>query len=178
MAKVYFGMIVSLDGFINDRYGKIQKLYESYEPHEEFPGAVVMGRNSFDMASDPDGYADHYEFQVPLFVLTHHPPTHHPKENDKLTFTFVTDGIESAIRKAKVAANGKDVLVLGANVSQQLLRANLADELQIGFAPVLLGKGTRFFEHLEDQEIQLEKIRTCDNKQQVEVWYKVIQRPN
>src|SRR5690606_34924336 len=54
MGKVYFGMIVSLDGFINDRYGKIDKLYETYQPHYEFPGAVVMGRNSFNMAGDPD----------------------------------------------------------------------------------------------------------------------------
>lgn len=178
MAKVYFGMIVSLDGFINDRDGKIDKLYESYQPHYEFPGAVVMGRNSFDMASDPDGYADHYEFQVPLFVLTHHPPEKHPKENDKLTFTFVIDGIESAIRQAKAAANGKDVLVLGADVSQQLLRAKLADELQICFAPVLLGEGTRFFKHLEDLEIELKKIRTYVDDQQVEIWYKVIQQAN
>lgn len=137
-----------------------------------------MGRNSFDMASDPDGYADHYEFQVPLFVLTHHPPEKHPKENDKLTFTFVIDGIESAIRQAKAAANGKDVLVLGADVSQQLLRAKLADELQICFAPVLLGEGTRFFKHLEDLEIELKKIRTYVDDQQVEIWYKVIQQAN
>ncbi|WP_197684186.1 dihydrofolate reductase family protein [Planococcus antarcticus] len=122
---MYFGMLVSLDGFVNDRNGGIEKLYESYEPREEVLGAVVMGRNSFDMASDPDNY----EFQVPLFVMTHKSPAKHPKENDKLTFTFVTDGIESAIRQAKVAANGKDVLVLGANVSQQLLRIKLADEL-------------------------------------------------
>lgn len=180
MAKVYFGMIVSLDGFVNDREGKISTLYESYKPHaatleaDENTGAVVMGRNSFEMAEDTDGYADHYEFQVPLFVLTHTPPAKHPKENDKLTITFVTDGIEEAIRQAKIAANGKDVLVLGANVCQQLLRANLADELQIAFAPVLLGKGVRFFEHMEEHEIYLEKIKAIETEQQVEVWYKVL----
>lgn len=181
MAKVYFGMIVSLDGFVHDKEGKIGKLYESYEPHEEVlaaaenTGAVVLGRNTFDMARDPDDYADNYEFQVPLFVLTHNPPLKHPKENDKLTFTFVTDGLESVIHQAKVAANGKDVLVLGANISQQLLRAGLADELQIAFAPVLLGKGLRLFEHLEELEIQLEKHKTLETKQQVEIWYKIIQ---
>ena len=178
MGKVYFGMIVSLDGFINDRHGKIEKLYETYQPHYEFPGAVVMGRNSFNMAGDPDGYADHYEFQVPLFVLTHQPPEKHPKENNQLTFTFVTDGIESAISQAKKAADGKDVLVFGANVCQQLLQANLADELQICFAPVLLGEGTRFFEHLEDLDIQLKKIRTYVDDEQVEIWYKIRQQTN
>ena len=90
----------------------------------------------------------------------------------------MTDGIESAISQAKKAADGKDVLVFGANVCQQLLQANLADELQICFAPVLLGQGTRFFEHMEDLEIQLEKIRTYVDNQQVESWYKIIQKPN
>lgn len=182
MAKVYFGMIVSLDGFVNDHDGKIGTLYESYKPHaatqeaDENTGAVVMGRNSFDMADDTDGYADHYEFQLPLFVLTHTPPAKHPKENNNLTITFITEGIEEAIRQAKIAANGKDVLVLGANVCQQLLRANLADELQIAFAPVLLGRGVRFFEHLEEHEIHLEKSRVFETEKQVEIWYKILQQ--
>jgi len=56
------------------------------------------------MAEAPDWFADNYEYQVPIFVLTHQPPKHHPRETDHLTFTFVTDGIESAIRQAKTAA--------------------------------------------------------------------------
>ncbi|TWT13155.1 dihydrofolate reductase family protein [Planomicrobium sp. CPCC 101079] len=181
MAKVYFGMVVSLDGFVNDRNGEVQKLYDSYKPTEEIladrenVGAVVLGRNTFEMAGNTDDYAGHYEYQVPLFVMTHNPPARHPKENDKLTFTFVTDGIESAIRQAKAAAKEKDVVVLGANVSQQLIKAGLADELQIAFAPILLGQGLRLFEHLEDLEIRLEKLRTLETPQQVEIWYKVIQ---
>lgn len=90
----------------------------------------------------------------------------------------MTDGIESAISQAKTAASGKDVLVFGANVCQQLLQANMADELQICFAPVLLGKGTRFFEHLEDLDIQLKKIRTYVDDEQVEIWYKISQQTN
>lgn len=182
MAKVYFGMIVSLDGFVNDREGKIKTLYESYKPHaavqeaDKNTGAVVMGRNSFEMADDTNDYADHYEFQLPLFVLTHQPPAKHPKENANLTVTFVTEGIEEAIRQAKIAAAGKDVLVFGANVCQQLLRANLADELQIAFAPVLLGKGVRFFEHLEEREIHLEKNKVIETDNQVEVWYTITSR--
>lgn len=180
MAKVYFGMIQSLDGFIADENGQLKKLFASYEPHEETPiementGAVVMGRNTFEMTEDTDAYADDYEFQVPLFILTHQPPAKHPKENDQLTITFVTEGIEKAIQEAKAAANGKDVLVLGANVGQQLLKAGLADELQIALAPIFLGKGIRMFEHLEGLEIRLEKLRTFETTHQVEVWYKVI----
>lgn len=180
MAKVVWGMIMSVDGFINDRHGKLDKLYASFEPNEEInaamanTGAVVMGRNSFDMAEDTDAYADNYEFQVPLYILTHHPPARHPKENDKLTITFVRDGVENAVRQAKAAAGDKDVVVLGARTGQQALRAGMVDELQIGIAPILLGKGLRFFEHLEDFEIGLEKLRTIETGKQVEVWYKVL----
>ncbi len=121
----------------------------------------------------PDTYADHYEFQVPIFVVTHHPPARHPKENSQLSISFVTDGIEAAIQKAQSAAGQKNVVVLGADVGQQALRANLVDELQIAFAPILLGTGTRMFDHLEDREIQLEKIRSIETDKQIEVYYKV-----
>lgn len=62
-----------------------------------------MGRGSFEMAN-PDSYVGNYEFQVPIFVLTHHPPAVPPKQDDRLTFTFVTDGVHSAIEQAKAAA--------------------------------------------------------------------------
>ncbi|QGH36146.1 dihydrofolate reductase [Gracilibacillus salitolerans] len=180
MTKVYFGMTLSLDGFVNDRKGNFDMLFASFEPNEELAamlqntGAVVMGRNSFEAGGDTDSYADSYEFQVPLFVLTKKPPAKHPKENDKLTITFVTDGIESAIKQAKIAAKGKDVAVMGVSVGRQLLKAGLVDELQITIAPILLGKGLLLFEHLEELEINLEKLRTIETKQQVEIWYKVI----
>lgn len=75
-------------------------------------GAVVMGRNAFAMAEDPDSLADNYEYQVPIFVLTHEPLDRHPKESENLTTTFVTDGVESAIGQAKAAASDKDVTVV------------------------------------------------------------------
>lgn len=182
MAKVVWGMIMSVDGFINDRHGSLDKLYANFEPNEEInaamanTGAVVMGRNSFESSEDTDAYADDYEFQVPLFILTHHLPARHPKENDNLTITFVTDGVENAVRQAKAASGDKDVVVLGASTGQQVLKAGLVDELQIAIAPILLGKGLRFFEHLEDLEIQLEKLRAVETGQQVEIWYKVIRQ--
>ena len=58
-------------------------------------GAVVMGRRTYEMAEDPDAYADSYEYQVPIFVVTKQAPAKLPKQNDRLTFTFVTGGIES-----------------------------------------------------------------------------------
>lgn len=180
MAKVCVGMVVSLDGFISDRNGELGKLYASFKPNAEIKemmaqtGAVVMGSNTFAMSKDPDAYADNYEFQVPLFVLTHHPPAKHPKENDNLTVTFVTNGVESAVQQAKDAAKDKNVVVLGANVSQQLLKAGMVDEMQIAIAPLLLGSGIRLFAHLEDLEVQLEKLRVIETAEQVEVWYKVL----
>src|SRR5437588_12712025 len=68
-------------------------------------GAMVMGRRAYDMA---EGDLTDYEYQVPIFVLTHHIPEQVAKgENDQLTVTFVTDGIQSAIEKAKAAAGGQ-----------------------------------------------------------------------
>ena len=67
---------------------------------------------------DPDWYADNYEFQVPISVLTHHVPEKKPKETERLTFTFVTDGIESAVAQAKVAAGEENVLLIGVSISQ------------------------------------------------------------
>lgn len=179
MAKTVWGMVMSVDGFISDREGSLSKLYASFEPNDEInaemakTGAVVMGRNSFEMAEDTDSYADDYEFQVPLFILTHVPPSRHPKENENLTITFITDGIENAIRQAKAAAGEKNVVVLGAGTGQQAVKAGLVDELQIGIAPVILGQGLRFFDHLEELEIELEKIRAIETAKQVEIWYKV-----
>ncbi|WP_033542673.1 dihydrofolate reductase family protein [Planococcus sp. CAU13] len=180
MAKVVWGMIMSVDGFINDKEGSLAELYASFEPNEEIneamakTGAVIMGRNSFEMSEDTDAYADNYEFQVPLFILTHHPPEKHLKENDKLTITFVNDGIEDAISQARAAAGEKNVVVLGASTGQQALKAGLVEELQIAIAPILLGQGLRFFDHLENFEIRLEKVLTIETARQVEIWYKVI----
>ncbi|MCE8425421.1 MAG: hypothetical protein J5U17_06545 [Candidatus Methanoperedens sp.] len=82
------------------------------------------------MAEDPDWFAGNYEYQVPIFVLTDKAPKKHPKETDKLTFTFVTDGIKNAIRQAKAAAGDKNVTIIGRVATvQQVLNAGFADEL-------------------------------------------------
>jgi dihydrofolate reductase len=95
--------------------------------------------------------------RVPIFVLTHTPPPVMPKQDEQLTFTFVTDGIESAIAQAKAAAGGRVVQVLGASVVQQVLRAGLADELHVDVAPVLLGAGLRLFDDPDLEGVTLRK---------------------
>ena len=171
MGKVVLGMTISLDGFINDRNGSVAALYPDLaawretEPGRESiraTGAVVMGRNSFDMSEDPDWFAGNYEYQVPIFVLTHQPPNEHPKETDTLTFTFVTDSIESAVEQAKAAAGDKDVNVIGAtSTAKQILGAGLAEELHVDIMPVFLGGGLRAFEGNEEK-IQLERIKVME----------------
>jgi dihydrofolate reductase len=172
MGKIILGMTMSIDGFINDRSGSVGALYPDLaawretEPGKESiqdTGAVVMGRHSYDMAEDPDWFAGNYEYQVPIFVLTHQPPKKHPKETDDLTFTFVTDGIQSAIRQAKAAAGDKDVNIIGAaSTARQCLKAGLADELHVDIMPILLGGGLRPFEDIGAETIQLERLRVVE----------------
>jgi len=179
MGKVIFGLTMSLDGYINDRNGSVERLYSDLavgnlqddaiqnnqvmQEAMRSTGAVILGKNAFLMAEDPDSYADSYEFQVPIFVLTGTKPEKNPKENENLTFTFVTEGIEAAISQAKQAAGGKDVtLIGGASTAQQALRAGLVDELHIDIMPVLLCGGLRLFEALGTEQIRLERMAVVE----------------
>ena len=134
-----------------------------------------MGRRAYAMG-DPDSYVNNYEYQVPIFVLTHAVPDKRPKQSDKLTFTFVTDGIESAIRQATAAAGDKNVTVVGgASTVQQCLNAGLVDELQIDIMPVLLGEGLRLFENLRAELIELELTRVAESLRTIELRFRVAQ---
>ncbi len=166
MATVHTGMTMSLDGFVADRDGATARLSDPAAANGSAymaeliraTGAVVLGRRTFAMAEDPDWYVGNYEFQVPIFVLTHTPPPVMPKQDENLTFTFVTDGIASAIAQAKAAAGDKAVQVVGASMVRQVLRAGLADELHVDVAPVLLGAGLRLFDDPELEGVALRKI--------------------
>src|SRR5258706_13781080 len=169
MGKVIAGMTMSLDGFINDRNGSAESLSPDFDELHDVPifqemikntGAVIMGKNTYEMADPFMWINDDYEFQVPIFVLTHTPPAKFPKGNDKLTLTFVTDGVESAISKAKKAAGDKMVQIIGgAETIQECLNSGLCDELGIDVMPILLGKGLRLFENIDTDKITLERIK-------------------
>src|SRR5260370_23880541 len=125
MGKVIGGMTHSLDGFVTDPQGDVGRLYpdlgelakhEMLQEEIRTTGAVVMGRHSYNMG-DPDSFADNYEYQVPIFVLTHHIPEKKPKETKKLTVSFVADRIENVIAKAKTATGDKNVLLISADVN-------------------------------------------------------------
>lgn len=116
-------------------------------------GAVVVGRRTFDVGVDL--WAD-TPFPVPCFVLTHEPREQLVMKS--AAFTFVTDGIESALRQAQAVAADQNVLIMGgAHTAQQFIRAGLVDEVQIQLVPVLLGAGIRLFDHLGTHHIELER---------------------
>jgi dihydrofolate reductase len=182
MGKVVLGMTMPLDGFINNRNGSVERLYpdlvelgrtEMLQESIRTTGAVVMGRHAFAMG-DPDSYARNYEYQVPIFVLCEMAPYKLPKQDRSLTFTFVTDGIVSALEKARKAAGDRNVQVIGgANVAQQCIRAGLMDEIQSGIMSVLLCGGLRLFEHLGTAQIQLERIRVIDSPPRTDLRFRV-----
>ena len=132
-------------------------------------GAVIMGRKMYSGGEgpwendpNPDGWwGDNPPFKVPVFVLTSHPRETVTKEGGT-SFTFVTDGIESALAQAKAAAGDKDIsLAGGANAIQQFIKADLADEMEIHLVPILLGGGTRLLDNLG--EAKFEKIQVIDS---------------
>ena len=131
-------------------------------------GATIMGRNMFGGHPGPwhpakpwnGWWGNNPPFHHPVFVLTHHAREPLDLEGGT-TFTFVADGIESALDQARLAADGKDVsLAGGANVAQQYLAADLVDEMVIHLVPTLLGSGERLFENLGDNLHGLNLIRT------------------
>ena len=151
---------------------------EVVERHLARVGATVMGRRMFSggegpWESDPkaDGWwGDEPPFGHPVFVLTHH--ARDPLALKGTTFTFVTDGIESALEQARAAAGDKDVAVAGgANVVQQYLAAGLLDEMQLHVSPLLLGDGVRLFENTGTPD--LEPIRVIESPAVTHLAYRV-----
>ncbi len=180
MPKVLVGTTMSLDGFIEDRNGSVSRLYpdlaelrktEMLKESMKMTGAALMGRKAFDMAQ---GDLTGYEYQTPIFVLTHHvPETPIKGQNDKLKVHFITDGVESAIEKAKAAAGADKVVTVvgGASTAQQIIQKGLADELEIGIVPVLLGDGLRFF---GTDPLELELIRVYQSPGRTDLRYRVV----
>jgi dihydrofolate reductase len=141
-------------------------------------GAEIMGRNMFGGGPGPWGeepwpgwWGEEPPFHTPIFVLTHYP--REPLVLGETTFTFVTDGIESALAQAREAAGGRDVgLGGGASVAQQYLAAGLVDEVELHIVPVLLGEGERLLENVGD--LRLEQLRVVEAPGVTHVKYRVL----
>jgi dihydrofolate reductase len=120
-------------------------------------GAMVTGRRTFDIAN---GWGGSPPLGVPVFVVTHTVPQEWAYEGS--SFTFVTDGVESAVEQARAVAGDKDVAVGSASIAQQCIRAGLLDEIHVDLVPVLLGDGVRLFDHLGPGPIELERARVVE----------------
>ena len=162
--------------------GEVNASSALFEESLQNVGATIMGRNMFGGGPGPWGddpwdgwWGDDPPFHHPVFVLTHHERERLDKQGGN-SFTFVTDGIESALEQAKDAAAGKDVaLAGGAEVAQQYLAAGLIDELLLNVVPVLLGSGTRLFENLGDvAKIGLEQVRVVEAPDVAHLVYRAV----
>src|ERR1700752_2745957 len=204
MGKVVFNMTVSLDGFVagpNDNPDNGlgdggDALFSWYSSGDtEIPisdgnmvlkvspqsaeilkqafatyGAGVWGRRTFDIAHAWGGHPP----GRPCFIVTHNVPEEWVYEGSP--FTFVTDGVESAIRQAKQAAGDKDVVICTPSILQQCLNAGLMNEIHIDVAPLLLGNGVRLFDHLNIEPVDLDLIRVVEAPGVTHLGYRVVKK--
>ncbi len=178
---------VSLDGFsagprisLDHPLGEGGERLHTWMPDEpeltaalsEESGATVIGRRMYDVGVDL--WKD-VPFPGRCFVLTHE--VRADREMQSGSFTFVNDGPRSALRQAHAAAGDKTVVVLGgAEVCQQFLRAGLIDEIRLQLVPVLFGAGTRLLDNLDPRQIELQPLDTITskNKDVTHLRYRVI----
>ena len=185
MGKVMFGLSVSLDGFIADKNDDVSLVFawfgSAWEHFNEVvgdslteTGAVIMGRRSFDQIYNENGWVfpDGTSPDWPVIVLQSQ--AREPVKKGKTQFYFVTDGIESAVAKAKGIAGEKNVALHGGSSVQQALKAGLLDEFHINIAYVLLGEGIRLFDHFGSQPIHLERIRTFETPGATHLSFRVV----
>ena len=135
----------------------------------ETVGAIITGRRNFDHTH---AWGGHPPLGVHHFVVTHTPDEAWVKPGSP--FTFVTDGVPSAVAQARQRAGDKDVAISTASVMQQALVAGLLDEIHIDLVPVLLGTGIRLFENLGAAPIKLEQTRTVEGIGVTHLAYRVV----
>jgi len=168
---------MSLDGFIADTNDQVGPLFDWYENGDgEFTGsdptmvfhisaasadylrnvwssiaADVIGRRMFDMTN---GWNGRPAVGDAVFVVTHQPPTDWPYP--EAPFTFVTDGVQSALAEAQAFAGERDVSITAGNLAGQAFQAGLIDEVRIDLVPVVLGTGIRYFGDYSESPLLLD----------------------
>lgn len=185
MGTVFVAMSMSLDGVIGGSgvdtermlhewfFAPSERNAEVIEELRETIGAVVMGRRTYDEGNRNDGFIDN-PYPVDHFVLTHDVPETSAK--GETSFTFVTDGIQSALTGANEAAGADDVCVMGgADTVQQFLKAGLIDEIRIHLVPAILGDGIRLFETIGPEQIELELTKVIESPDVTHLWFRVLQ---
>jgi len=142
--------------------GPAGKFFDEWEA----TGALLAGRRTAEQVDHWGGDVH----GVPIFVLSHRPPAASAASHPLVT--YVTDGIASAMARAKAAAGDRNVLVHGAYTAQRALEARVLDELQIHQIPVLFGGGRRLFEVLPSR-VELEIVRVIDTPEATHIRYRV-----
>jgi len=132
-------------------------------------GAVIIGRRMFEVGV---GVWDDTPFPVPTFVMTHEP--REPLVMTSGTFTFVNEGIESALQQASAVAGEKHVRLMSGTVAQQCLNAGLVDEIHVQIAPVLLGCGRRLFDELRTAQVELERTAVIESPRVTHLHFRVV----
>jgi dihydrofolate reductase len=132
-------------------------------------GAFVTGRRTFDIAN---GWGGRPPLGVPTFVVTHTVPREWVYKGSP--FTFVTDGVASAVEQAKAVAGGKDVAVGAASIAQQCIKAGLLDQIHVDLVPILLGGGVRLFDHLGAGPIELEPTEVVEGAGVTHLTFRVV----
>jgi dihydrofolate reductase len=193
MATVIADMSMSLDGFVagpNDRVDEVFAWYsagdvevETANPELEFKlkvdeasaeelqgwskiKALVIGRRTFDLAG---GWGGMHPVGVPVWIPTHNPPDGW----DDAPFTFVTEGVEAAVKQASEHAGDGIVAVGGASTAQQALNAGLLDAVRVSLTPYLLGEGIPYFDRLEGAPVKLSQPQVVEGKGVTHLYYEV-----
>jgi dihydrofolate reductase len=177
-SKLLYSATMSLDGFIAGTGGDMSWLTEHLASGPEIDelaasiGALLIGKRTF-TGDDPNRDTDAEgafggQWQGPSVVLTHEPP----RTEDGSDVVFVDD-LTGAVEAAKAAAGGKYVNVLGADVARQCLQAGLLDEILVLIAPVLLGDGTRLFDHAGGTRVRLEPLQP-GRTGPTSLWFRVV----
>jgi dihydrofolate reductase len=196
MSKVISGFTMSLDGFIaepNDYVGRLFKWYYSGDTAFPLPGtdmvfkmsrasaelfqdlfrttgALVTGRRDFDVSR---AWGGRPPFDVPAFIVTHTAPQEWA-DKEGSPFTFVTEGVESAIQQARQAAGDKNVVVGGSKITQQCIKAGLLDEIYIDLASMLLGDGISLFGQLGIEPVELERIEVIEGTDVTHLRFRIV----
>lgn len=195
MGKVVSGFTMSLDGFIaepDDNVGRLFKWYysgdtpfplpgtnmvfkmspasiELFREYFQTTGALVTGRRDFDVSGAWGGKPP---FNVPVFIVTHAPAQAWVREGSP--FTFVTEGVVSAVEQAKQVAGDKNVLISGSKIVQQCIKAGLLDEIHIDLASMLLGDGISLFGQLGIEPLELERFLVVEGKDVTHLRFRVL----
>lgn len=193
MSNVILDVSISIDGFMsqaNDDPGPLHDwIFEGSDDHTgDAPlhsasgvnrqvmdevwgslGAVIIGRRTFDLGEAPWGPEP--PFHCPAFVVTHRPQE--TLRKGETTFTFVTDGLESAIRQAKSVAGDRVIAILGGQTARQCLEIGAIDAIHLHVIPIVLGDGVRLIDHL-GRHVKLEQTRLIDTPGVTHIFYRVV----